>query len=156
MSELRPGQRSFDYQKFPGRTKQSFKDECDINKIMARIMKTGVDPFIDRVQMGKFLDLEHFPDFMAAQDHINSMYAYFDRLPSSVRALFDNNPSNLVDFLSDPKNKDEAVKLGLLSADKPVEASSEASAQPPAEVSAVAAGATAPNSGQANSAAAAT
>jgi hypothetical protein len=148
MSELRLGQRSFDYEKFPGRTKQSFKDECDINKIMARIMKTGVDPFFDRVQMGKFLDLEHFPDFMAAQNHINAMYAYFGRLSSSTRSLFNNDPSNLVDFLSDPKNKDEAVKLGLLAADKPVEAAPAGSAQPPADVSVDAAGAIAPNSGQ--------
>lgn len=121
--ELPLGAIEFDYQKFPSATHQSFKDECDINKIMSRIMKTGIDPFADRVAAQNFIDCTQVPDFMEAQDQVNAMYAYFESLPSSIRLRFENQPAQLVEFLSDlDKNGQEAIELGLIQAPaKPAE-----------------------------------
>ena len=38
----------------------------------------------------------------------------FDNLPSDVRNRFNNNPAQLLDFVADPENKEEAIELGLL------------------------------------------
>jgi phage internal scaffolding protein len=120
MSELRRGQR--DYSSAKDRTHQSFKDECDINKIMSRILKTGIDPFQDRAAVANFLDCTKVPDFMEAQNQIKLMYDYFDSLPSSVRGRFQNDPAQLAEFLSDlDANKDEAEALGLIKPPAPAE-----------------------------------
>jgi len=34
-------------------------------------------------------------------------------LPSDVRKRFSNDPAELIDFLADKKNDEEAIKLGL-------------------------------------------
>ena len=38
----------------------------------------------------------------------------FEQLPSAVRARFKNDPMELVAFVGDNRNAEEAVKLGLL------------------------------------------
>jgi phage internal scaffolding protein len=48
----------------------------------------------------------------AAQDE-------FDRLPAQIRARFDNDPANLIEFLENSDNRPEAEALGLV--DKSVE-----------------------------------
>lgn len=116
------------------RTKQSFKDECDINKIMQRVLKTGIDPFADRVASGKYVDLTQMPDFRTAMDTIVSAKNFFDSLPSQVRARFDHDPALLADFLANPANADEARKLGLLPVIKQ-ESDASASAQSQATTS---------------------
>jgi hypothetical protein len=35
-------------------------------------------------------------------------------LPADLRARFSNNPEELINFLDNPENKDEAIRLGLL------------------------------------------
>ena len=37
-------------------------------------------------------------------------------LPSDVRSRFGNNPAELLDFLNDNSNYDEAIRLGLIHA----------------------------------------
>jgi len=36
------------------------------------------------------------------------------RLPADLRARFDNDPAQLIQFLENSDNKDEAIKLGLV------------------------------------------
>jgi phage internal scaffolding protein len=65
-----------------------------------------------------------YPDFSDAVDYhtaLNQIIASereFDLLPSNIRKRFDNDPANLVYFMQDKKNYDEAVKLGLINAPK--------------------------------------
>lgn len=35
-------------------------------------------------------------------------------LPAKVRSRFENDPQKFLEFCSDPKNRDEAVSLGLI------------------------------------------
>ncbi len=100
----------------PSRTKQSFKDETDINTIMARFQKTGMLEFVNK----------HEPQYgdVTALDFQNSMLSVvkaremFADLPSKVRDRFENDPAKLLEFLDNPENRDEAILLGLAKAAK--------------------------------------
>jgi phage internal scaffolding protein len=95
-----------------GRTKQSFKDECNINNIMAKYARTGV------IEHGN----KHAPsygdcpeiDFRQAMEVVLEAQETFAELPAVVRRRFDNDPANFLAFCEDPANRDEAGELGLL------------------------------------------
>lgn len=98
------------------KTQQSFKDECDINLIMARYRSTGVMPPPGRSPpVAQFGDFASAPDFMEAQNTLLRAQASFDSLPVKVRDRFNYDPVKFLEFLSDAKNADEAEALGLLS-----------------------------------------
>ena len=42
-------------------------------------------------------------------------------LPSRVRRRFDNDPAELMEFLADEANREEAVMLGLIEKEEPVQ-----------------------------------
>lgn len=110
----RVGQIVFDYKKFPGRTKQSERDACDINKIMARIIKTGVDPFADRAALLKYVDCSEIGSFQDMQDYIIKVSDFFETLPALIREKFDNNPAEFSKFAIDETNIDSLEKMGIL------------------------------------------
>lgn len=94
------------------RTVQSFKAECDINRIMARYIRTGVAPAA--VSMGRYGDFSEVGSFHEAQDAVIRAQKQFAALSSKVRDRFKNDPANMLAFVADPKNLDEAASLGLL------------------------------------------
>lgn len=94
------------------KTKQSFKDECDINRIMARYAATGTLDFVNRRE-AQFLDVSDI-DFQNAMQIVTQSREAFMTLPSIVRDRFNNDPAQLLGFLSDESNREEAVKLGLV------------------------------------------
>lgn len=101
----------------PTLTKQSFRDECDINNIIDRFMKTGVltHENSSKPQFGDYLG---FSDY---QDSLNQVIAAdeaFDSLPAKVRARFDNDPAKLLAFVGDSENRDEMISLGLIDPSK--------------------------------------
>lgn len=96
----------------PGRTKQSFKDECDINNLMAKYLKTGHMDHVNQ-SLPRFERVsEH--DFQSAQNLIADAKSMFENIPSAVRARFENNPGKLLDWVHDPANVQEAASLGFL------------------------------------------
>lgn len=98
----------------PSMAQQSFKDECDINKIMERFGLTGELP--DNVRIPQYGDFSGIRDYHSALNAVLEADEAFMQLPAQLRARFDNDPAKFVDFCSDDSNRDEAVKLGLLSA----------------------------------------
>jgi hypothetical protein len=70
------------------RTQQSFKDECDINNIMARYLRTGQLPASNREPV--YLDTTAF-DFQAAQDLVARARGEFSLLPADERDSFGNS-----------------------------------------------------------------
>lgn len=96
----------------PTRTKQSAKDECDINRIMARYLKTGQVP--GGVLGGSYGDVSSGVDYLEAQGIILNARKQFEMLPAKVRDRFQNNPFEMLEFVGDEKNIPEARKLGLL------------------------------------------
>lgn len=95
-------------------TRQSDAESADINVIMNRFEKTGVMPVNAREAV--FADVSQIGSFRDAQDAIIRGQEAFMALPAAVRARFENDPVQLMDFASDPANLPELVKLGLVEA----------------------------------------
>lgn len=100
----------------PGRTKQSFAQEADINYIMARYHKTGylVDPASVATRHAVFGDFSEGVEYMELQNRLLVARQAFERLPSSMRERFGNDPAQLIEFISLEENRREAEELGLL------------------------------------------
>ena len=96
----------------PSRTKQSFAEESDINTIVRRFNLTGQLP--ENVFVPQYGDFSEVTDYHTAMLQVRSADVAFMALPAHVRARFHNNAAELVDFVSDVKNRDEAIKLGLV------------------------------------------
>ncbi len=97
-----------EYEK-PGRTKQSFKDSCDVNKILKKAQKTGTISHLNKHQ-ATYGDLSGF-DFTEAQIQLAKAGEIFDDLPSEIRREFDNSPAKFFEFANDVDNVE---KLGDL------------------------------------------
>lgn len=97
----------------PSMTKQSFKDECDINLIVQRAV-SGADISHVNSRVAQYGDFTNIPDFQAALDMVNRAHGMFMSLDGFVRERFSNDPAKMVSFLNDPKNRDEAIRLGLV------------------------------------------
>lgn len=97
--------------------KQSFAAACDINRIMSKYTYTDMlARFKEMVIAGAvpFGDASTVTDYHTAVNMINAADEAFMTLPADLRSRFDNEPGKLIAFLSDVKNRDEAVKLGLV------------------------------------------
>ena len=80
----------------PSRTKQAFKQECDINHIMKKFKKVAGSEFLNQYQGylgGQFGDFSEVVDYRTALDQINRSKAVFEALPSVLRKRFDNDPA---------------------------------------------------------------
>jgi len=93
-------------------TKQSFKDESDINTIMARYLSTGEMPVINE-RAPQYLDASGM-DFQDMQNKVVEAQSLFMDLPSKLRTRFHHDPAEFLEFCSDPSNRDEMSTLGLL------------------------------------------
>lgn len=99
------------------RTKQSFKDECDINNLVKSWLRKGEPPPPEDLSLyGDFTD---GGDFLHQRNQIAIANAQFAALPSRLRARFDNDPAELLKFALDPANLQEAVELGVVQAPEP-------------------------------------
>lgn len=98
-------------------TQQQFKDECDINQIVERYLKTGLWSGASLVvptshpMYGNFVNI---PDFREAMNQIVEARENFESLPPNVRKRFQNDPIELIEFIGKPENVDEAIKMGLM------------------------------------------
>lgn len=95
----------------PSKTKQAFKDECDINNIVARYKRTGaIDHFAEHgPQYGDFTG----PTFTDAMNTVTAANRMFQDLPANLRKRFENDPVQFLDFVQDPANAEEMYQLGL-------------------------------------------
>lgn len=95
------------------RTQQQFKDECDINNILKKYVTTGEFTHLTK-KNGVYADFSEIRDYRAMVDTVLYAQNAFMALPAEVRKRFDNDPGSLITFLQDPKNVEEATKLGLV------------------------------------------
>lgn len=98
-------------------TKQADLIETDINRMMARYEATGgfgelASPRVPPV----YGDFTHVQDFQTALQTVQAAEDDFLGLKASIRDRFKNDPVNLLAFLEDPRNKDEAIQLGICTA----------------------------------------
>lgn len=84
----------------PSMARQEFKEECDVNEIMARYEATGVLP---NVGEPFYFDFTTLPtDMREAMEIMRAGNEAFYTLPAKVRKEFDNDPARFVDFASQP------------------------------------------------------
>jgi len=98
------------------RTKQSFKNECDVNMIMKRFKRSAGADFLTRYQgyvSGSFGDFSEVVDYRTALEQVAKADEVFMALPAKVRARFSNDAAEFLDFVHNPANKEELVSMGL-------------------------------------------
>jgi len=97
---------------------QADKEGCDINHIINRFQRTQRLPEPipgQRPRKPMFGDFSQLPEtYHEMQNHVINIQTQFLQLPAKIRKRFHNNPSNMIQFLDDPKNKQEALDLGFL------------------------------------------
>jgi len=93
-------------------TKQSFKDECDINLLMSRYQNTGQLPNLNE-KPPQYLDASGM-EFQSAMEFVAGAQTMFQELPSSIRNRFKNDPAEFLDFVSNENNRPELAQMGLL------------------------------------------
>ncbi len=86
-----------------GRTKQSFKDETDINRILQRAQKTGTISHLAKheAQYGDFEDFDFFEQTL----QITRGNQIFADLPSELRDEFHQSPQEFFKYVNDQENK---------------------------------------------------
>jgi len=104
------------------RTKQSFREECDMNHIVAKINQSKVVPLEAQAALRRQI----YGDFTAAPGSLEEAYAIvqraddvFNALPAKLRVRF-GSPAGFLDFIEQPENITEAEDLGLLKKMQPV------------------------------------
>jgi len=103
------------------RTQDQFKKDCDVNEIVAKYRRTGSVTHVRNAASGVYADLTELPmNLMEAQQVVLHAQQAFETVPSAVRNRFGHDPNQLISFLADPANKDEAIKLGLVTPPPPI------------------------------------
>lgn len=92
-----------------GRTQDTYKDETDINRIMARARNGATITHLAKHQ-ARYGDFSDF-DFFENQQKIVMGRQVFDDLPSETRKEFGNDPTKFFSFVNDPANKDRLSEL---------------------------------------------
>ena len=95
-----------------GLTKQALKDQCDINLIMKRYVKTGLIEHSRRFS-GEYAFATGL-EFQEALELIRQAEEMFAELPATVRREFDNRPDQFLAFVQDPANGRRLEELGLI------------------------------------------
>lgn len=99
----------------PSLTQQQFKDQTDINRIMAQYEKMGISyGNLPNDQSAVYGDVSLIPNnYQEILHKVAAAEAAFLQLPAELRSQYNNNPQDLVDWLAKPENNAKAVELGL-------------------------------------------
>ena len=96
----------------PSRTQQQFKEECDINNILARYQKTGTIAHLMKSEP-QYGDFSSMPDYLEAMQLVEVAHEQFMALPAKLRDQLQNDPARFLDWVNDDANLDQMVDLGL-------------------------------------------
>lgn len=96
----------------PTLAQQHSKDEADINIIMERFGQGQQIP--ENFRAPQYGDFTEVTDFHTAMASVRQAQESFDSLPAKLRARFHNDPQEMVEFLGDAQNREEASRLGLI------------------------------------------
>ncbi|AXL15327.1 internal scaffolding protein [Microviridae sp.] len=92
-----------------GLTKQSFKDETNINKILQRAQKGGTLSHLNQYE-GIYADFSDY-DFWEHRQKLAVGDQVFNKLPSELRKEFGNDPAKFFAFVNDPANQGKLAEL---------------------------------------------
>ena len=95
------------------RTKQSFRDECDINVITAQYVRTGLLSHTNRREP-MYGDFSQSRDLKASLEAVSAAEAEFGALDAQVRAAAWNDPVRFLDMLASEEGCAELEAAGLV------------------------------------------
>lgn len=120
---LAESQRTALYCEDPSKAQQQFKDEADINKILAKFLKTGDPTILNPYAAPQYRDLEAEFDL---QDHMVTAYQVeqaWNALPKEARAIL-GTPAKFVEWYDhclETGNVEGLRDIGLIPKEKPQE-----------------------------------
>lgn len=101
-------------------TQQEPTESCDINYIVKRCgIKDHELPVAPPIDPKYYGDMRDMPDLRTCLDRVKDATDKFMALPAALRAQFHNRPDLLHEFVSDPRNAEKAVEMGLLKKREP-------------------------------------
>lgn len=95
------------------KVQQNFKDDTNVNKIVQRFSQTGELP-MGQQSAPLYLDHTQYGDFTEMLNKVTHVKQAFDKLPAKIRAQFENQPAQMLQFVQNPLNNEEAIKMGLI------------------------------------------
>lgn len=112
-SRSEPMLQPFHFQK-DSMVQEQFAYDCDINNIVAGM--TSPMPMRQPVSD----EVKKFSPDMYEQALLTKAKAEnaFMELPSNVRTFFENDPKNMLEFISKPENQEKCIELGLMKVDE--------------------------------------
>jgi len=93
-------------------TQQHFKEECDINTIVKRYSQTGLITHVNKSQPNYGYATSQ--SFTEAMHMVATATEEFEKLPSEIRAHFDNDTAKYLDAIQDESRVDELAEIGLI------------------------------------------
>lgn len=108
-SRSEPLLKPFHFQK-DSKVQEQFAYDCDINNIVAGMTSPLPmrEPISDEVKKFSPDAYEQALYTKAAAE------SAFMELPSETRTFFENNPKNMLEFISKPENQEKCIELGLM------------------------------------------
>lgn len=98
---------------------QQHKEKVDVNNIIKKYQQNLPITHLNR-NRGVYADLSLMTDYQGMLDAVSQAQKAFNDLPANLRSRFQNDPEQLLNFLQDSKNKEEAIKLGLINPTDPL------------------------------------
>ncbi len=95
--------------KLHGKTKQSQKDECDINKLLDRAAREGGLSHLQKYE-AKYEDYSNY-DFEEHTNKIAEMATCFENLPADIKREFNQSPDEFFEFVTQPENVGHLPRL---------------------------------------------
>ncbi len=96
----------------PSEVREAFKDEADINNIVARYQKTGQMPL--NADEARFGDVSDFRDYKAALDFVREARDNLRDMPEEARGQYQADPDGFIEALEEATTRDDLVALGIV------------------------------------------
>lgn len=97
----------------PDMAQQQFKDECDVNRVIARFEKTGQITHLAKME-GRYVGLGESTDLMTALNRVRKAEEAFMSLPAELRAKCDHDPARFLDMINDPSKHEMLSDYGVI------------------------------------------
>lgn len=106
----------------PSLTVQSDAQGADIREILSKYRQFGLQNRLDSAE-ALYMDLGEFTDYADAMRNLREAEAYFMRLPSKVREVFNHDVAEFLDSAHDADKRQLLVEAGFISEKVPEEVS---------------------------------
>lgn len=94
-----------------GRTKQAFKDQCDINKMLKKAQQKGSLAHIQKYPELVYGEFDGEFDLLTAQQRLIRANEIFADAPSEIRKEFGNDALKFVKFCANPENNERLREI---------------------------------------------